>query len=283
MLTVIVFAVVFASQIYLLSVHLPRKLTARRAAESPEWQQALQTSRFYAPANIALAVAGAILLSAFLFTDALAAMTPALLAIGGYFFLQMAPLAIVAGPVLARSPATANAADVSRPARLADFVSPLLMGLAVALAVGYLATQSALWDGTWDKRMLKVPIFAAVQLFLVGNLTWQLAATRRAAEADRAEGIQALASMAPMFTLLSIGISGYYFGKDILFALEVQALRPVMMSAFLQLLALLAIHHVFHCAVSSSDTPRSTKAPAVTGWPRSGLLRCHRARLSRWT
>ena len=244
MLTAIVFAGVFASQIYLLSVFLPHKLRARQAGESPEWQQALQESRLYAPANIALAVVGTFLLSAFLFKDALAAMTPALLAIGGFFFLQMAPLAIVAGPAIARSPAIAHMANVSRPVRLADFVSPLLVGLAVALTVGYLATQSALWEGTWDKRMLKVLIFAAVQLSLGGTLTWQLSASRRAAAEDRAERIQALATMAPMFTLLSIGISAYYFGKDILFVLELQALRPAMMSAFLQLLALLAIHHV---------------------------------------
>jgi hypothetical protein len=244
MLTSIAFAVIFASQIYLLSVHVPRKLTARRDEEPPEWQQALQSSRFYAAANIAVAVAGAVLLAAFLLLDAPAAMTPTLLAIGGFSFLQMAPLAIVAGPVLARSPATANVADVSGPVRLAEFVPLLMVGLAAALAVGYLATQLALWDGTWDKRVLKIPIFAAVQLSLAGTLAWQLAVSRKAMDEDRAERIQALASMAPMFTLLSIGISAYYFGKDVLFVLELQALRPAMMSAFLQLLALLAVHHV---------------------------------------
>jgi hypothetical protein len=92
--------------------------------------------------------------------------------------------------------------------------------------------------------VLKVSIFAAVQLFIGGTLTWHLSASRHVGAEDRAERIQALSTMAPMFTLLSIGISSYYFGKDILFVLEVQALRPAMMSAFLQLLALLGIHHV---------------------------------------
>ena len=74
--------------------------------------------------------------------------------------------------------------------------------------------------------MLKVSIFAAVQLFVGGTLTWHLSASRHAGAEDRAERIQALSTMAPMFTLLSIGISAYYFGKDLLFVLEVQALRP---------------------------------------------------------
>lgn len=101
----IVFLGVFASQIYVLSVHLPRKLMTGLSGESPEWRQALQTSRLYATANIAMAVAGASLLLAFFFVDALATMTPALLTVGGFFFLQMTPLAIVVAPVLARSPA----------------------------------------------------------------------------------------------------------------------------------------------------------------------------------
>ena len=244
MLTAIVFAGVFVSQIYLLSVHVPRKLTVGRGGDSPEWSRALQASRFYAAANAALTVAGATLLWAFFFVETLAAMTPALLAVGGFFFLQVTPLAIVAGRALARSPAIAHVADYSGPVRLADFVSPLAVGMAVALAVGYLTTQLALWDGTWDKSMLKYAIFAATQLLLAGQLTWHLTAARHAVAEDRAMRIEVLARMAPMFTLLSIVISVYYCGKGILFALELQTLRPAMMSAFLQLLALLAMHHV---------------------------------------
>lgn len=116
--------------------------------------------------------------------------------------------------------------------------------MAVVLVIGYMGAQLALWDGTWSKQVLKNCIFAAVQLFIGGTLLWTLSATRRAGTADRAERIQALASMAPMFMLLSIGISAYYFGKDLLFVLELQALRPAMMSFFLQMLALLAIHYV---------------------------------------
>jgi len=46
----------FRQQVYLLSVHVPRKLTTGPSGESPEWRQALQTSRFYAKANIVLAM-----------------------------------------------------------------------------------------------------------------------------------------------------------------------------------------------------------------------------------
>jgi hypothetical protein len=244
MLTDIVIAGVFASQIYLLSIHVPRRLTLRHSGESPEWRQALQTSRFYVKANIVLAVVGASLLLAFFSLDTLAAMTPALLTVGGFFFLQMAPLAIVAGPVLARAPAIERVTDVSGPVRVADFVSPLAVAMAVALVFGYLGAQLALWDGTWSKHVLKISVFAAAQLLIGGTFTWHLSASRHANAKDRAERIQALSKMAPMFTLLSIGISAYYFGKDILFVLEMRALRPAMMSAFLQLLALLAIHHV---------------------------------------
>ena len=133
MLTAVLFTVVFASQISFLSIHVPRKFAARAAGECPDWQRALQASRFYALANIALAVAGTGLLSAFLFVDVLAAMTPALLAVATYFFLQMAPLAIVAGPVLARRPEVARVTELAGPMRLADFVPPKAAGLAVAL------------------------------------------------------------------------------------------------------------------------------------------------------
>ncbi len=244
MLTDIVFAGIFASQIYLLSFYVPRKLTTGLSGESPEWRLVLKASRGYATASIVLVVAGAILLSAFFLVDTLAAMTPALLAVGGFFLLQMAPLVIVAGPVLARSPAIAPAPDVSGPVRLADFVSPLAVALAVALVVGYLGSQLALWDGTWSQQVLKVSIFVAVQLLIGGILMRHLSTTRRVGAEDRAEYIQGLSIIAPMFTLLSIGLSAYYFGKDIVFVLEVQALRPAMMSAFLQLLALLGIHFV---------------------------------------
>jgi hypothetical protein len=243
-LTDIVFAGVFASQVYLLSFHVPRTLTTDLTGESAQWRQALQTSRLYATANRVLVAVGASLLVAFFFADTLAAMTPALLAVGGFFFLQMAPLSIVVGPVLARSPAIRRVPDVSGPVRLADFVSPLAVAMAVALVVAYLGTQLALWDGTWSRQMLKASIFTAVQLLLAGTLQWQLSTSRQADAEDRVERLQALSAMAPMFTLLSIGLSAYYFGKDVLLVLEAQALRPAMMSAFLQLLALLAIHHV---------------------------------------
>jgi len=263
----LLFAVVFLSQIVLISIHYPRRLkAAAQNLGSDDYSGGTEQSgasalEVYARASHVIGAIGLVVLAALLYLETTDHMEVILLSIGLFFFLQLSPLAL---PSVRKSwsrlgsawaqPDT-DGADTYRSTRLFDVVGALPVRIAAVLFVSYVVFAGSLWGGEPDTHLLKIAVFTTTQILFVASIAWGVSSLRRAASAAAAEHYQSLKRLAPLLVHASIMISVYYFGKELLAALDEPQLRPAMMSAFLQLLAVLAFSAV-----------RVGREPAATGW-----------------
>jgi hypothetical protein len=241
------FGLVFLGQVVILSFYWPRVLAGRLAAASPvsragEGEGPTPLDRrlaLYPSANILVIALGLVLLALLFTLDAFESLEAMLLAIGLYFFLQLSPLALVRSH-LASSRAVETAPQPDGPIRFFDLVPPALVGIACALLLAYAAAQLALSGGGWGPRTLKVSILVSANAFFATVLAWNLHQVRRRQGEARLERLRELQKAAPMLVYISIGLSVYFFGKDVIFAVGVPRLRLIMMTSFLQILGILA-------------------------------------------
>jgi hypothetical protein len=88
-------------------------------------------------------------------------------------------------------------------------------------------------------------IFTGAQFLFVIVIAWNFLVPKREDADQASKRRQNLVRMAPLLICASIMISVYYFGKEFLAEFNLPRLRPIMMSAFLQLLAILAFDALF--------------------------------------
>ena len=240
----LLFGAVFISQIVLVSIRYPRRL--RGLVGSGQGGDSLLEA--YVLASHVIGAVGLVLLAALFYLDTSDDMTAVLLSIGLFFLLQLSPLAMPSVQrswsrlSSARSHQDTDDADTYRSTRLFDVVGALPVGIAAALFLAYVVLAGSAWGGELDTHLLKMAVFTGTQTLFVGSIAWSLSSLRQAT-ADKAEELyQGIRRLAPLLVFASIMISVYYFGKELLAALDEPQLRPAMMSAFLQLLAALAFN-----------------------------------------
>lgn len=233
------------AQIVLVSRHYPRKIARRveeRLGASAASDGRGSGLRAYRTANLLVVVVGLALLAAFFVLPAFEVITTKLAVLGAYFVLQLVPLAMSATrPAFEPTSAKPSAeGDTTARIRLFDVVSPASLAIALILLLAYVTVALSQWDGEMDTQLLKVGIFAFTHIFFAatGMWVWRFLATHTTNTGDR---LQQLRRQLSVFVYLSIGISLYYFGKQLLFDLDLPLLRPVMMSGFMQMLAALTL------------------------------------------
>ena len=253
----LLFGVVFISQIGLISVRYPSRLRALGqslgAAGANGRQGGSEASRdtslqAYARANHVIAASGVVLLGGLLYLETTDHMTVVLLTVSLFFLLQLSPLALPGlrriWPRLTSSSAQRSGlgADTYRSSRLLDVVGAVPVGIAAALFLSYCVFAGSVWGGELDTHLLKMVIFTSTQLLFAALILWSLFSLKQATTEQAEERFQILQRLAPLFVYLSIMISVYNFGKELLGAVDEPLLRPTMMSAFLQLLAALGFN-----------------------------------------
>jgi hypothetical protein len=231
------FALVFASQILLLSGVGPARVQAlgRRLGAST-------SSGVYMALNVVVALIGCALLAAMLSVDVFDQMTPLLLSIGAFFFLQLSTLASP-GARWVWSAARDDAVQLSeaqrQSVRLFDFVSPVTVVVALVMAGGYAAFLASRLSGADGSQVLKLGVFLLTQALFAFSVFSSIRALKRDGSPEAGTSHRSVTIAVPLLVVASIMISAYYFGKEGLAALELPQLRPTMMSAFLQLVGVL--------------------------------------------
>ena len=252
----LLFGVVFISQIVLISVHYPRRLRGLGSVNVKHMkggpaQGGDSPLEAYALANHVISAIGLVLLAALVYLDTSDHMTAMLLSIGLFFLIQLSPLALPgiqqSWSRLRSAPAQRDTGETDRypSTRLFDVVGALPVGIAAVLFLAYLVFARSVWGGELDTHLLKMAVFTSTQILFAGSIAWSLSSLRRATADQAGERYQSLRRLAPLFVFASIMISVYYFGKELLAALDEPQLRPTMMSAFLQVLAVLAFNALY--------------------------------------
>jgi len=249
------FFLVFIGQIGMISIYYPRKLVKLAKSVSSSTSNSFEvgssrridgTVQTFALSNYVLIVTGLILTALFVSFDVFESMTAILLAIGIFFFLQLSPLVILGMSGLLSDlnlAASRRAKQPGKPlssSRLFDFVSPLLVGIACILFFAYLIIEVAQWNGDWNAQLLKIIIFVVSNVFFAAMIARNLYVLRRSNVEEGIKRSEDLRKVASTLILISIGLSIYFFAKQLLFDFDLHQLRPAMMSAFLQLLAILS-------------------------------------------
>jgi len=236
-----VFGLIFLAQIFAISFYYPRRIKARaRAANTAGKRGALGAYGF---ANTLILLAGLALLASFFALPIFDGLTTKLAAIGLYFFLQLAPLILPAArrTLEATDMPQAFDEDTAPSIRLFDVVAPVPVLIAALLIAAYLVSAFSDWGGGSDTQLLKIAIFAGTNIFFLIMAATLFAGVRKGGTEDIAKRVQQLRRQVPALVYLSIGVSIYHFGKHLLFDFDLQAWRPVMMSAFLLMLAALTL------------------------------------------
>ncbi len=255
----ILFALIFLSQITLVSVVLPAKLIrSLRSALIVEGRNILKRERSQTPSFLAYRLANSFatimglgLLGAIFYYNVIDQITVTLAFIGLYFLLQFIPLALLDVRHFGADPAPPGdlpdekTASRYRSLRFFQATSPLVAGFALLLVIAYLWVQFAAWGGRWDTHLLQIAIFVLVNLFVVGVIMSGFATLRKAEINSVATQRRAVLMTANLLTFVSIMISIYYFSKEAIFLLDLDRFRPAMMSTFLHLPALLLFNALF--------------------------------------
>jgi amino acid transporter len=127
---------------------------------------------------------------------------------------------------------------------------------AVAAYVAYLAASVINQNEAATTQWAKIQIVTLANVAFVFLVVTNLVRLRRASTEESRLRRQELGRSVNVLAIISIGLSLYFFGKDVLRDLDLPELRPMMMSVFVQALALLAVH-----AQLGSQVPPSDRGP----------------------
>ena len=245
----LVFNLVFASQIMGLSVVLPPMIRKKIASSAESSVSEAVASRYLLMNNVAVIIGFAVL-ALLAFHPAFLSIIYTLLAIGTYFFFQLLPIAFSRQLILQPDIAERKVRDSFL---LFEAVHPSTIIVACLLFLSYLIASLVVWDGSVNAQLLKVVIFVGANLYLVLMIGKGLHDVGHSSDEQKLERIGHLYRTAPFFIYLSIGISVYYFGKELLFNFDLHEYRPIMMSIFVQLLGLLAFERMSFGAWSKKE------------------------------
>ena len=235
-----VFAAVFIAQIIIIALVFTR--TVLRLNRSPS----LSKIHFaFCGASILVAAVGVALLIYLLDLSFQNDVTQILLVIGLFFAAQVAPFAIaIAGGLFPQGGLSAALADTEahiERSRWRDFISGPVVATAVVLMLAVLGIVLRDWTGDDNKPLFRAVMLVFVNVFFCVLFAVRYRTTVQSSGPERVKLEGELSWSAKVFALMSIGISTYYLGKELLFFFELHEWRPTMMSAYLQLLVALAI------------------------------------------
>ncbi|MDX2468329.1 MAG: hypothetical protein QNL12_13505 [Acidimicrobiia bacterium] len=240
--------VALISQMFMISIHLPARVINAVEQELPElhgpqvdgyrFQQYLNRNQF-------VAILGLVPVLVAWLSDFESSMTLILLTTGLYFFLQVATLIAARGVLSLFSVGRVVPQQVSR---------PLVVGAVVAY-IAYLATSVIYQNEAATTQWAKIQIITLANAFFVFTVVASLVSMRRASTTESRVRGQEVGRSINVLASISIGLSVYFFGKEVLADLDLVELRPLMMSVFLQALMLLTVHAQFGTSISNPTRP----------------------------
>ena len=246
----IIFKIAFIAQVFGLSFFLPRYLIRKAITHENSAISESTVSRYIGLNNMVVAIGFLVLALVSLHTT-FTSIVPTLLAIGLYFLLQISPILIY--KQLLEYPGIA-VNDDQHSFSLTKVIHPLAISVAVFLFLSYLTATLIVWDGSLNKQLLQLAIFIGVNTFLAFVIGKNVRKIKLSRGKEKLKLIAALMRTAPFFVYISIGISLYYFGKMLLFRLELYTYRPFMMSVTLLLLGMLVINQMSY-STSGKERP----------------------------
>lgn len=247
MTTAFLTAIALAFQIILLSIWFPRRLVnaARNSSCGQLQQTGSRRADFsgYLALNYAIATLGlaCLLLCTALYFSRILVVTGLLLAIGVVFLAQMMPLATLfyRGTLPVEQDLNRHRSNIESAAtvpRLFDVLPSVPAVIAVGLYIAYVVTIGALWIRTGTNQAPKLVSITFTNLVCAGAILWTYRRLLR--ETDEVfDRYKELVRMGPLLVFASILVSVYFFAKEVLFALDLQEARPIMMSFALQVVA----------------------------------------------
>jgi len=250
------YTVALVSQMFMISIYLPARVIDAVEQELPElhepqvdgyrFQQYLNRNRFVAILGLAP------VLVAWL-SDFENSMTLILLTTGLYFFLQVATLIAARGLRSLFSVGRVVPQRVSR---------PLVVG-AIFAYIAYLAASVIYPNEAAPTQWAKIQIITLGNVFFVFIVVANLASMRRASTEESHVRWQEVGRSISVLASISIGLSIYFFGKEVLADLDLDELRPLMMSVFLQALMLLSVRAQLRTSISNPTRPFRTSRVAA--------------------
>ena len=253
----VLFAIVLAAQIGLVSIYLPRRLAkAARGMSS-------SGLRTYTALNNTIAGVGLVALVFCLTLQFREVMTGLLLGVGLLFLVQLStiliPIAHRALPVQRLDtsgdlPPEAQLQSV----RFFDVVPRVPVGIAVFLYIAFVAVMGFQWAQIQGNQLTKIAVLTFTNVVFAATIIWNHLGLKKSAE-QAAERYRELARTAPILVFGSILVTTYFFTKEIMFGLDLQELRPTMMSVFLQLIGVAVFHALWR--VETSRPARRLRDP----------------------
>lgn len=264
MTTALLVAIALACQVILVSILMPRGLvnaaqaSMSDALDPPGSRRA--NFRRYLRLNYAVASMGLVCLvicTAFYFRRLLS-VTGLLLGIGIVFLVQVLPLALLFGrgmlPMEQDSSGDgSNKGSAAAVRNLFDVLPFVPVAIAVGLYFAYVTTMGTLWICTGTDQLPKLVSITLTNAAFAFALIWTYSRLLRATD-ERIDRYRELARMGPLLTFASILVTIYFFAKEILFALDLEEARPIMMSVALQLVAVAVFYAI-------SGPPRNRTMP----------------------
>ena len=246
------------SQMFMISIHLPARVISAVEQDLPELheprfdgyrlQRHLNRNRF-------VAILGLVPVLVAWLADLESSMTLILLTTGLYFFLQVGTLIATRGVLSLFSVGRVVPQPVSR---------PLVVGAVVAY-IAYLAASVIYQNEAATTQWAKIQIVTLANVFFVFIVVANLVSMRRASTEESRVRRQEVGRSINVLASISIGLSVYFFGKEVLADLDLAELRPLMMSVFLQALMLLTVHA--QLGTSTSNPTRPFRTSTVAGEP----------------
>ena len=257
-----VFYAVFLSQVLLLSFFLPRQVLGRLkfvVDSFPPTQypklypvtmgEVERAQRNYRLMNLFALAVGLILVAVGLGwpTRNLIDWDNELISLA-YMLLQFSPMIIALGAgftyfnLKRRADLSTTRKAELRPRRLFDFVSPAVVGLAAVVYVAFVALIIYVrqFDYPWFGGYLNIVIMTIMNLFFAGLIAYNLYGKKKdpyQSSVDRAQYIRLTiramvwtSILMTLFVAISIGLSAFELGQ----------LKPIALSVYVQLLALLS-------------------------------------------
>ncbi len=232
------------TQMYVISVHLPVRVVAAIELGLPELDEPRDgNSRLqrYLNRNRFVAVLGLVPMLVAWLSDFERSLTLVLLTTGLYFFLQVGALffdrEVRSLFSVGRSAAGQEVSDHA-PVRF----SRALVIAAVAAYVVYVAASVIYQNEATVTLWAKIQIVTLANFFFVVIIAVNLIRMRRASTEESRILKEEIGRSINVLAVISLGISAYFFGKDVLLDLDLAEARPLMMSVFLQALAVVTVH-----------------------------------------
>lgn len=171
--------------------------------------------------------------------------TGLLLTIGIVFLVQVSPLATLFYhgllPVRHNPNEIIDLESASRVPGLFTILPLVPVLIAGGLYLAYVLAVGVLWIRSGGNQIPKIVAVTATNLICVIAVLWSY--RRLAKDTDeRLDRYIELVRMGPVIIFGSILVTTYFFAKEVLFALDLHEARPIMMSAALQLVAMVVFH-----------------------------------------